>query len=102
MNVSGPVFATYIMFFGNLNSSVNPFIWFFFNFDMVKTALSPFFDERYTTRYSTVNRSSFLTVRTAKSSSTARHSPESLSRPSSELSNNSNNSIKSNNLSALH
>ncbi|CAD5229023.1 unnamed protein product [Bursaphelenchus okinawaensis] len=41
-----PVFATYIMFFGNLNSSVNPWIWFFFNRDMVKVALSPFFEER--------------------------------------------------------
>ncbi|VDO44747.1 unnamed protein product [Haemonchus placei] len=34
-----PTFATYIMFFGNLNSFVNPWIWFYFNQAQFKRAL---------------------------------------------------------------
>lgn len=46
--------------------------------DMVKTALSPFFDDRYArSRLSSMNRTSFLTVRTTKSFVT-RNSPDSI------------------------
>ncbi|KJH47527.1 hypothetical protein DICVIV_06368 [Dictyocaulus viviparus] len=38
--ISYPTFATYIMFFGNLNSCVNPWIWFCFNRSQIKRALS--------------------------------------------------------------
>ncbi|WKX88822.1 hypothetical protein Q1695_008447 [Nippostrongylus brasiliensis] len=34
-----PTFATYIMFFGNLNSVVNPWIWFYFNRAQIKRAI---------------------------------------------------------------
>ncbi|VDK49318.1 unnamed protein product [Anisakis simplex] len=36
--IINPVFATYIMFFGNLNSCMNPWIWFLFNKESVKRA----------------------------------------------------------------
>ncbi|KAK6725790.1 hypothetical protein RB195_004234 [Necator americanus] len=35
-----PTFATYIMFFGNLNSLLNPWIWFYFNGAEFKRALT--------------------------------------------------------------
>ncbi|KAE9547894.1 hypothetical protein FO519_008892, partial [Halicephalobus sp. NKZ332] len=35
-----PVVATYIMFFGNLNSCMNPWIWFYFNRNTVRTVFS--------------------------------------------------------------
>ncbi|KAK0423806.1 hypothetical protein QR680_008339 [Steinernema hermaphroditum] len=34
----GSIFATYIMFFGNLNSCVNPWIWFIFNRQQLRRA----------------------------------------------------------------
>ncbi|PIO73354.1 7 transmembrane receptor [Teladorsagia circumcincta] len=34
-----PTFATYIMFFGNLNSFMNPWIWFYFNRAQIRRAL---------------------------------------------------------------
>ncbi|KAI6210734.1 7TM GPCR domain containing protein [Aphelenchoides besseyi] len=43
-----PVFATYVMFFGNLNSSCNPIIYFVLNKEAVCTALRPLFDRKTT------------------------------------------------------
>ncbi|KAI6205907.1 7 transmembrane receptor [Aphelenchoides besseyi] len=42
-----PVFATYVMFFGNLNSSCNPIIYFVLNKEAVCTALRPLFDRTF-------------------------------------------------------
>uniref|UniRef100_A0A0K0D9N8 G_PROTEIN_RECEP_F1_2 domain-containing protein n=1 Tax=Angiostrongylus cantonensis TaxID=6313 RepID=A0A0K0D9N8_ANGCA len=38
-SVINPTFATYIMFFGNLNSCANPWIWFCFNRKQIELAL---------------------------------------------------------------
>ena len=40
VTILGPVVATYIMFFGNLNSCMNPWIWFYFNKETVCTVFS--------------------------------------------------------------
>ena len=36
---SDPVFATYMLYFGNLNSCMNPWIWFYFNRGQIRRAL---------------------------------------------------------------
>ncbi|TKR96493.1 hypothetical protein L596_010503 [Steinernema carpocapsae] len=42
-----PIFATYIMFFGNLNSCVNPWIWFCFNRQQLQRAFFTSFSPKF-------------------------------------------------------